>query len=76
MTNSGYASRYELAKYFINRMGLENVVVPVPVSSFKPKARRPLFSAMSNKSISRELNISIPVWEEGINRFVEILKKR
>jgi len=66
LTNSGYASRYELAKYYIKRMELENFVLPVPMSDFKTKAKRPGFSAMSNEKLSNELNISIPAWEDGM----------
>ena len=76
LTNSGYASRYELAKYFIDKMGLDNIVIPVCASSFSARATRPLFSAMSNKRISKKLNISISHWEKGIDRFIGILKKQ
>jgi len=76
LTNSGYCSRYELAKYFVKKMGLDNILLPVPASSFiltgtgKAMAKRPLFSAMSNGKISKELNISIPEWEDGVDRFI------
>ena len=29
LTNSGYASRYEVARYFIERLGLDNLILPV-----------------------------------------------
>ncbi|MCK5450436.1 MAG: dTDP-4-dehydrorhamnose reductase, partial [Candidatus Omnitrophica bacterium] len=51
LTNSGYASRYELAKYYIQKMKRENFVIPVPGSNFTTIAERPGFSAMSNKKI-------------------------
>jgi len=76
LTNSGYASRYELAKYFIRKMGLGNIVVPVSMSSFKTKARRPLFAAMSNERISNILKISYPSWEDGIDRYIEVLRNK
>lgn len=70
LTNSGYASRYELAKYYIQKMELNNLVVPVPMSDFKTIARRPRFSAMSNERLSNALNISIPAWKEGMVKHV------
>ena len=75
LTNNGYASRYELAKYFIDNMGLDNEIIPVSLSFFNTKADRPLFSAMSNKKISQELNVSISKWESGVDRFIKTLKK-
>jgi dTDP-4-dehydrorhamnose reductase len=71
LTNSGYASRYELAKYYIEKKKLQNIVVPVPMSHFKTVAKRPLFSAMSNQKIQKELGIKIPTWQEGVDRFCE-----
>jgi len=70
LTNSGYTSRYELAKYYIQKMKLENSIVPVPMRDFKTKAKRPGFSAMSNEKLSNALNISIPTWEDGLIKYV------
>jgi dTDP-4-dehydrorhamnose reductase len=70
LTNSGHASRYELSKYYIQKMELDNIVVPVPMSDFKTKAKRPGFSAMSNKKLSNALNVSIPAWEDGITKYI------
>lgn len=74
LTNNGYCSRYELAKYFITKMGLSNLIMPVPMSTFEVKAPRPKFSAMSGGKISRQLGVSIPKWEYGVDRFVKIFK--
>jgi len=70
LTNSGYASRYELAKAFIVKRKLDNLVVPVPMSSFTVKAKRPLFSAMSNARLAKALDVEIPTWEEGLARYI------
>ena len=75
LTNNGYCSRYELAKYFITKMGMDNLVVPVPLSTFFTKATRPVLSAMSNSKISSQLDIAIPKWEYGVDRFIERIKK-
>ena len=75
LTSGGYASRYELARYFIRRAGLKNLVIAAPVSVFNTKATRPLFSAMSNAKISEDLNITIPHWEEGVKRYVDLLNE-
>lgn len=75
LTNSGYASRYELAKYFIEKMNLNNLLIPVPMSTFNAKAKRPCFSVMSNAKISKTLDVSIPRWEYGVDRIIEIVKE-
>ncbi len=69
LTNSGYASRYELSKLFIETKNFNNIIVPVPMENFKSKAKRPLFTPMSNGLISSKLQIKIPHWEESLKRF-------
>src|SRR5580765_6922819 len=60
LTNTGYCSRYEWATAIANSAGLKNFIRPVSMDVFHLPARRPKFSAMSNATISRELNVSIP----------------
>lgn len=74
LTSSGYASRYELAKYFLKAAGLDVLAVPVPLASFQPRVPRPVFSAMSNRKISGELGIRIPEWQEGVEHYVRTNK--
>ena len=70
LTNGGYASRYEVARYFLERLGLDNLVLPVSSDYFPSPATRPYFSAMSNSKISGELDVTIPEWKIGIDRYV------
>jgi dTDP-4-dehydrorhamnose reductase len=69
LVNSDYASRYELARYFVKKAGLNNIVVPVPLSYFNNIAERPVFTAMSNRKISGALDIVLPDWREGVDRY-------
>lgn len=71
MTNSGYASRYEVARYYIERTGLPNIVLPVSSYFFQTAARRPYFSAMSHVKLSKTLELEIPDWRDAIDRFVK-----
>ncbi|GAX63002.1 dTDP-4-dehydrorhamnose reductase [Candidatus Scalindua japonica] len=75
LCNSGYASRYELARQYYESMGIEKVIIPVPDTYFKEKVQRPYFTAMSNAKISHDLNITIPDWRDGVNRFCEQMKE-
>jgi len=70
LTNSGYASRYETARYFMERLGLSNLILPVGSDYFSTPAKRPYFSAMSNVKISKILSLSIPDWKDGVDRFI------
>jgi dTDP-4-dehydrorhamnose reductase len=71
LTNSGYASRYEVARFFIEVTGKDNLVLPVSSIHFPVLAQRPYFSAMSNKKISKLLDIEIPNWRNAVERFVK-----
>ncbi|MGO9013483.1 MAG: dTDP-4-dehydrorhamnose reductase [Dissulfurispiraceae bacterium] len=71
LTNGGYASRYELARYFIERLGLKRTVLPTDSHFFNERARRPYFSAMSNRKLSRDLGMEIPEWTDAVDRFIE-----
>ncbi|MFH1096282.1 MAG: dTDP-4-dehydrorhamnose reductase [Candidatus Desantisbacteria bacterium] len=67
LTNSGYASRYEVARYFIERLDMDNLILPVSSDFFPAAAKRPYFSALSNSKLSKELGINIPKWQNGID---------
>ncbi len=69
LTNSGYASRYEVARYFLDRVGIDKLVLPVPSSQFGSTVKRPFFSAMSNKRLSEALGTHIPTWQDAVRRY-------
>lgn len=70
LTNSGKCSRYEWVKYFCEHRALEANIVPVGSSQFPVKAKRPLYTRMSNEKICNDLNILIPTWQDAVNRFI------
>ncbi len=74
LTNSGYASRYEWALEIKKNLGLRINITPANADEFKLPARRPKFSAMSNKKISNDLNIEIPSWRDELKKFLKICK--
>jgi dTDP-4-dehydrorhamnose reductase len=71
LTNSGKCSRFELAKEFVQLNKLDNKLIPVPMASFNSKVQRPLFTAMSNAKISKELNITIPEWKISLKKLLQ-----
>lgn len=74
LTNSSKASRYELALEYARLMNFNNEIVPVPMSTFPSQVKRPLYTAMTNKKISQELNINIPDWRESLKLFSSMVK--
>jgi dTDP-4-dehydrorhamnose reductase len=73
LTNGGYASRYEVARFYLERLGFDNLILPVSSDAFPVPAKRPFFSAMSNLKLSEELNVTIPDWKVGIERYVQLM---
>jgi len=71
LTNGGYASRYEVARYFIEKTGSKTLALPVKSDYFPSPAKRPFFSAMSNDRLSQALGYNIPHWKDGIDRFIK-----
>lgn len=69
LTNGGYATRYEFARHFLIKSGQQALVLPVPATAFPLPAKRPYFSAMSNKKLSNELGVLIPGWRDAVDRF-------
>lgn len=71
LANSGYASRYEVARYYLEKLGHETLVMPVTSAYFPSPVKRPYFSVLSSQKLSEELNIAIPHWKTGIDRYIE-----
>jgi dTDP-4-dehydrorhamnose reductase len=70
LTNSGYATRYEVARYFLEKIGSKSIVLPVNTDLFPSPARRPYFSAMSCRKLASSLGREMPHWKDAIDRYV------
>lgn len=70
LTNSDYASRFEWGRYIAKKLSLSSTIIPIPMSAFPSPARRPLFSAMSNKKLQHDLGVTIPDWRNAVDRFL------
>jgi len=69
LTNSGYASRYEVADLLFKSLGGNMTVLPADSGAFPSPVKRPAFSAMDNGKLSTDLGIEIPTWQNAIERF-------
>ncbi len=70
LTNSGYASRYEVAKEILKILGKGNILYPVQRESFNLPAKRPYFSAMSNHRVAALTGGEIPVWQDDLKLYL------
>jgi dTDP-4-dehydrorhamnose reductase len=70
LTNSGYATRYEVARYFLEQSGKNTILLPVTGEFFPTPAKRPYFTAMANERLTDALKKEIPHWKDAIDRFI------
>lgn len=71
LTNSGYASRYEVARTYLQLIGCrEKIVLPVASVEFGNTVARPFFSPMTGMTLSNKLRATIPSWQDALGRFV------
>lgn len=70
LVNSGYASRYELAKKFFEIKRINKFIYPVYQKDFNLPAKRPKFSAMDNSRLKSMLCIEIPNWEDKLKKIL------
>ncbi|MGA9407957.1 MAG: dTDP-4-dehydrorhamnose reductase [Bacteroidota bacterium] len=70
LTSSDYASRYEWGRYIVRSISPQTIIIPVPMATFPSAAQRPIFSAMSNASLERDLDIEIHPWQNAVDKFL------
>jgi dTDP-4-dehydrorhamnose reductase len=70
-TSEGYCSKYEWAKYFLEKMDIKIPVFPCATKEFPTPAIRPVNSILENRQLKSEgLNI-MPDWKKDIEIFIE-----
>ncbi|MCP5005305.1 MAG: dTDP-4-dehydrorhamnose reductase [Planctomycetes bacterium] len=74
-TSEGYCTWYEVAKYFLEKMGIRHNLVPCSTDEYPTPASRPKNSILENKRL-KELECNIMThWHDGIDQFVDTHKK-
>jgi len=67
----GYCTWFDLARRFLDRLGLDKPVSPCPTSDYPTPAVRPRNSILENQRLKKEgLNLMRP-WEEDLDEFVD-----
>jgi len=71
LTNTGHCSRYDWVKFFFEKKGINNKMIPACAADFHLAAKRPKFSAMSHQKLCKDLKKDIPSWQEAVERFCQ-----
>jgi len=75
ITNSGEASKYDQAKYVLEKIGWEGKLNRAKTVDFNLPAKRPEYSKLSSEKVEKLLGEKIPTWQSGIDRFLEEMKE-
>ena len=70
---AGYVSRYEMAKFVVDRLGMDADVLPCKTSDFASPAARPLNSRFDCSKIQVLLSEPIEDWQKPLERFLRQL---
>ena len=71
LTNQGYCSRYDWARFVIERSRPEVAVEPADEGEFETAARRPAFSALDAAPLDDVLGRLPPGWQSATERFLK-----
>ena len=70
-TSEGYCTRFEWAKFVIERLGLNTEVVPCSMRDFPQRAKRPVNCLLENKNLKEQgINVMRP-WKEDLELFLD-----
>jgi dTDP-4-dehydrorhamnose reductase len=70
MTNSGSCSRFEWARYVLDKAGWNGRLLPAKSDDFKTAADRPVYSVLDNFGTEEVLGYSLPHWQDATKRFL------
>lgn len=75
ITNSGEASKYDQAKYVLEKIGWKGKLNRAKTEDFNLPAKRPEYSKLSSAKVENLLGEKIPAWQSGIDRFLLEMKE-
>ena len=75
ITNDGIASKYDQAKYVLEKIGWSGILGRAKTADFNLPAKRPAYSKLDSSKVEKLLEEKIPSWQSGIDRFLEEMKK-
>lgn len=75
ITNDGIASKYDQAKYVLEKIGWKGMLGRAKTADFNLPAKRPAYSKLDSSKVEKLLGEKIPTWQLGIDRFLEEMKE-
>ena len=75
ISNEGIASKYEQAKYVLEKIGWKGTLGTAKTKDFNLPAKRPEYSKLSSEKVEKLLGEKIPTWQSGIDRFLLEMKE-
>jgi len=71
-SGEGYCTRFELARHFLTRLGVDKPLNPCPSRDYPTTAARPQNSILENRRLKEAgLNLMRP-WQEDLDEFVTV----
>lgn len=70
---SGYVSRFDMARFVIDTLGLEVTAQPCRTSDFASPAQRPLNSRFNCEKLTSLIGSPLPSWQESLEAYLEQL---
>jgi len=70
MTNKGFCSKYQWAKYILEKINWKGKILPGKSEEFKILAKRPKFSVLDNFPLKYIIGYELPSWQDATERFL------
>ena len=71
LSNSGEASKYDQAKYVLDKISWKGNLNKAKTADFNLKAKRAKYTKLDSSKLEKIINEKIPKWESGIDRFLK-----
>ncbi len=76
VTNEGYCSWYEFAKYIFQINKIDIKVNPILTRDYKTLAKRPMNSRLSKDKLEEENLVRLSSWQDAVFRYCQELKEK
>lgn len=73
-SNDGIASKYDQARYVLEKIGWQGKLNRAKTKDFNLPAQRPEYSKLNSGKIQEVLGLKIPSWKDGIKKYLHEIK--
>ena len=71
--NDGVTTWFDFAEEIKSMVRSNCKINPIPTSSYKTAAKRPLYSVLDTSKIKNLLHLDIPTWKESLEKCIKLL---